>query len=232
MKTKKGLYYLPIALIFTSCGQFIYHSTTVHNALLTKRNDFNVQINQGGAGSEAYVAYSPFNYFGLSAGAASLKVSDTQKLNNYRFNSFEFSVFPYYAKDEFRFECPVGINITNKKSLNGQFSTYAPYTQKFVTPTFGFGWPDFEMALFCRVSHIEYANKDLGIDTRYEPGLMVRGATKNFKAMMQVRFDAGTNYSKSSSSTVPYEQQAEYFPFHLSMGLSINFNALDLRKKH
>ncbi len=220
-----------LLVLFSSCGQYIYKSTTVRTALLTKQNDFNVQLNAGGAGGEIYAAYSPINNVGFSAAYASSVSSDTANRKKSRFSDVEFAAFPYYAKDKLRLEMPVGVGFTNRKALDTSSTTFSPYSRIFIQPTIGVSWESFEMAFFCRISDLNYSDTRFGTDRRFEPGIMLRGASKNIKAMLQFRTDYGTNNSKAPGTLIPYNQQVEYLPFHLSFGMSLSFNASDLMGK-
>lgn len=220
-----------LLLLFSSCGQYIYKSVTVHTPLLTKQHDVNAQINAGGAGGEIYAAYAPLNFLGVSAGYSGYTNSDTANRKISRFNDLEFSIFPFYAKENLRLEMPIGIGLTSKKSLDNSFASYSPYTRTFIQPTVGVSWEAFEMAFFCRISNLDYSSNKLGVDKRYEPGIMLRGASKSVKAMLQIRTDYGTNFSKQAGSTVPISEQVEYLPFHVSFGVSFNLNLLDFGKK-
>lgn len=229
---------LPFAslLLLSSCGKFLYRSPSAHNNLFEKQNDINAQLNISDAGTEIYGAWSPINNLGVSAGYSTFKGNDDTNSvdgHNYdqsRFSELQFTAFPYYAKDVIRLEMPIGIGMPQKKSLHGTYQTYAPYNRLFVQPTVGFSWEEVQLALFCRITQLDYKDPALGTDTRYEPGFMFRGGSKNIQGMMQFRLNYGTNYSKSKPNYNIYDA-VEYWPFYISMGINFNLNPADFKKK-
>jgi hypothetical protein len=211
-----------ILLLSTSCGTYVYKSVTPKTPLLSKKNDFVGQLNLGGAGGEVYAAYAPVNYLGASfsyAGNANSKDSNNAAIT--KFNDYEFSLIPFYTYEKTLFEMPIGVGLTNKKSTG---LSYSPYMRQFIQPTVGFRWPYFEMALLVRISRIDYDNARWGVDTRYEPGVMLRGGSERIKAMLQMRLNYGSNYSRTSEANLHPVDQVLYFPFHTSLGINVYFN--------
>ncbi len=94
----------------------------------------------------------------------------------------------------------------------------------FLQPTVGFCWENFEMGLLMRITQVDYTYERWGTDIRYEPGIMIRGGSKNVKAMLQFRTDSGTNYSRSVAAHLPPENQVLYMPFHFSFGVHFDLN--------
>ena len=226
MKLKLYFLFLLYILFSSSCGIFLYKSPTAKVNLFEKRNDFNAQLNMGGAGTELYAAYSPVDYIGFSAGIAGYKRDEDSNSSLHviprSFRDFEISVIPYFPYQQFRFEMLIGIGFT-KYSFPGN-PDYSPYTRTFFQPTIGFHSEYFEPAFFIRCSSIDYFEPRWGKDTRYEPGMMFRGGSKNFKAMLQFRLDSGTNYSQTAAANLPIEQRLLYLSFHVSLGITISLN--------
>ena len=218
-------------LLLASCGRYIYKSVTPHNNLFTKQHDANLQLNLGGSGGDIYLGYAPLNF--LSIGAAYSGYSNLDSLDNKvgTFRDYEFSLSPFYAKDELVLEMPLGVGTTSKTTKTPILQITSPYIRYFAQPTIGFKWDAVEMAVFCRISGLDFSDRRYGTDMRYEPGFMFRGGTKHIQAMIQMRGDFGTNYSKRPSTPLSIYEQAEYFPFHLSMGLSFAINGADFKKK-
>jgi hypothetical protein len=225
MKLIKLTYSILLFLLLASCGTYVYKSTTVKTPLLSERNDFNAQLNLGSAGGELYAAYAPIKYLGFSlAYAGNTKKNDSTVQNFTRkFRDYEYSLIPFFSHDNIRIEMPLGIGTTRSIDGSTNFSS-SPYTRSFIQPTFGVKDDYIEFAIFCRFSKIDYTAKKWGEDTRYEPGFMFRGGSKTFKGMFQLRFDYGTNYSRTPAAGLALQEQVLYMPFHVSMGMSFDLN--------
>ena len=227
MKGALRTFFLIFTLIITSCGTYVYHSVTPKTPLLTKRNDFVGQLNIGGAGAEVYAAYAPVNYLGLSLSDAGNKKNTDSSSTGVAstFGDYEMLFVPFYPYKNMSFEMPIGLGLTKSKSLDNSFATYSPYTRAFVQPTVGFhSSENFEMALFMRLSQLDYSVDKWGVDQRYEPGIMIRGGSKSIKGMFQFRFDTGTNFSRTPAAKLRAENQVLYLPFHISLGINFSLN--------
>ncbi len=225
MKLIKLIASISLLFLLNSCGTYVYKSTTVKTPMLSEQNDFNGQLNLGSAGGEIYAAYAPIKYLGFSlsyAGNTKNTDSSAQKFIR-KFHDYEYSLIPFFPHDNIRIEMPLGIGTT--QIIDGATNLRSsPYLRSFIQPTFGIKEDYFEFAFFCRFSKIDYTAKIWGEDIRYEPGVMFRGGSKNVKAMFQLRFDYGTNYSKTTAAGLAIQDQILYMPFHVSMGMSFDLN--------
>lgn len=233
MKPVYYAYMLAIATFLSSCGTFIYRSPTARTPLFDKANDLHIQANASSAGGELYAGYAVLNNLAVSAavaGAIEQSGSDTNINKRNAFRDLEFSAIPFFATENIRLEMPLGFGTMHRRSTSGSYTAYNPYQRLYIQPTFGTKLPNFDFAAFVRISQISYYKTALGKDIRYEPGMMIRGGSENFKVMFQVRLDYGTNYSKTPASGLPISDQAEYFPIHFSFGLNIHFNTMEKKK--
>ena len=223
-----------LSILVTSCGHFIYKSVNPKTPLLSEKNDFVGQVSLSGGGSEVYAAYSPIKYLGLSAAYAGYKQrSDSSNfLTATKFRDYEFALNPYFSLNGFVAEMPLGIGLTERKSVNNTFKTYSPYDRYFLQPTFGYKQEYIELALFTRITQVDYENERWGIDYRYEPGFSIKGGAPFIKFMFQFRLNIGTNYSYTEEANLKPEDQVEYYPFHIGLGISSNLNFTKKSKEH
>ncbi len=226
MKNIFYLAFLLLTLIISSCGTYAYKSVSAKTPLLSKQNDFVGQLSLGGSGGEIYAAYAPINYLGLSLSYAAMKINRDSSLSSYgrNFKDFEIAAIPFYAYEEMRFEMPLGIGYTRSTGLNNSLASFSPYFRSFFQPTIGYHWDNFELAGFMRVTSIDYYYSKWGVDTRYEPGIMLRGGSELIKVMLQMRYDYGSNYSYTTAANLGLYERVEYLPFHISFGANITLN--------
>jgi hypothetical protein len=226
------------ALALSSCGTYVYQSTTTKPNFFEEKGDWEVGVNTGvGNTGEVYAAYAFANNWAIGGAFAGsiinrdsifIPAKNSNDFNEYKERQAhnEFQLYgTYFAKvnNGKTVECQFGFGIFEQslkyKPVNTPFEGNPPsnfyeqsYNRYFVQPAYGLTSENFDWGILARIEYIDYQNYKN--DLLISPQLFLRYGFKNVKFMAQGGF-----------TTCPiYESNTLYSLINMGFGVHFTFN--------